>query len=156
MSLKNTFNSDNTCWRASRVTAAPCFSFRHLSIMIARTVRRMRYLSRAYFPEVTNSCKNSSLRLLISLILRVETFSRLALLLVLNFFSSECSFSLAKNAEYYWLIALTPFRISSRSLNKSPPYKGWGGLSSSKSWGAGVISVTSGFKGWLSSISIKA
>jgi hypothetical protein len=133
MSLKNTFNSANACCRAWRVTAAPCFSFRHLSIMIARTVRRIRYLSRAYFPEVTNSCKNSSLRLLISLILRVETFSRLALLLVLNFFYSECSFSLAKNAEYSWLTALTPLRISSRSLNNSPPYKRFGGFSPSKS-----------------------
>lgn len=101
ISLKKTLSSDKTFCRAYRVTAAPCFSFRHLSTMMARTVFTMRSLKRPYLPDATNSCRNCSLRLLISLMRRVETLRRLALLLLLNFFYSEWSFSLEKKEAYY-------------------------------------------------------
>lgn len=86
----------------------------------------------------------------------VETLSRVALLLVLNFFSSEWSFSFEKNDAYYWLIALTPFRIYSLRRCSRLDFNAWAGLSPNNSCGAGVISVTSGFRAYWSSTSMRA
>ena len=144
-------------WSCSREIFAPFFYFLHLSITIALTVFASLSLKMLYFPEAANSVKNCSFLFEISLIRRVDTVSRLALLVEFNLRSSlECSFSLAKNAEYYWLIALVPFLISSLSRSKRLASCFFDESSPRRSLAVGFYSSTRGLIGLLSTISTKA
>lgn len=150
--LKKTFSYANIFWRDYFVTLDPCFSFLHLSTIIAFTVLVILYRRTPNFPEAINSWRNCYFLLFISFILKVETLYMLALLLLLNFLSSECYFYLEKKEAYYWLIAFTPLRISSLSLPKRDPRDAVAEGYPSSSSGEGFTSVTKGFKGTCSYI----